>query len=536
MIEDGYIKSITYHGRMKIRVVLDILGSLLILLGILMLIPGVVAAIYKEPAGVMALGLASLVTISAGQIIRHYGQKGDVMHKEAFVIVTLGWLLATFFGALPFIFSGLGVIDSLFETMSGFTTTGATVLTEYNSDGYWIINSTAVESSLAYRLMNSLLAPLTKYNLGFGYPQTTASISGTFYGLLFWRSFIQLLGGMGIILLFIAILPQLGVAGRQLYYVETSREPLTPRVKSTAKLFWGIYLGFVAVETLLLWAAGMPFYDSICTSFTTVSTAGYSPLASGIAAYDSLIIELIVVIFMIVGATSFLLHYQLIYKKNAYCYLKDPEFLFYMFLLFSATAIIVLWGGIEGDLLHRIRFAGFHVVSISTTTGFTNNFEYDHWSSAANMVLILLMLIGGCAGATAGGIKALRVLLVQKYTRRELVKLLHPKAVQSVRLGNLSITEGVLISVLFFTIVYLTIFFVSTIALLLIESKNFDTLSAMSAVATCMGGVGPGLGEVAFDFSRVTPLGKLVSFFCMYIGRMEIMPVLLWFLPDFWKR
>lgn len=151
---------------MRIRVILDILGSLLILLGILMLIPGLVAAIYREPLGVTSFGLASLVSISSGQIIRNYGQKGEVLHREAFVIVTLGWLLAAFFGALPFIFSGLGVIDSLFETMSGFTTTGATVLTEYNSDGYWIINRTAVESSLAYQLLNSLLGPLANYNLG----------------------------------------------------------------------------------------------------------------------------------------------------------------------------------------------------------------------------------------------------------------------------------------------------------------------------------------------------------------------------------
>jgi len=280
----------------------------------------------------------------------------------------------------------------------------------------------------------------------------------------------------------------------------------------------------------------MPFYDSMCTSFTTVSTAGYSPLASGIVAYNSLIIELIVVIFMIVGATSFNLHYLLIYKKNISGYIKDPEFLFYMFLLASATAIIVLWGGVEGDLLHKIRFAGFHVVSISTTTGFTNNFDYDHWSSAANMVLILLMLIGGCAGATAGGIKVLRVLLVQKYTHRELVKLLHPKAVQSVRLGDICVTESVLISVVFFTIFYLSLFFASSLALSVVEHRNFDLLSAISAVATCMGGVGPGLGDVAFDFSNVTPLGKLIGIFCMYIGRMEIMPVLLLFLPDLWKR
>jgi trk system potassium uptake protein len=513
---------------MNVRVVLDILGSLLILLGLLMLIPGLVATIYGEPAGVIALGLTSLITISSGLLMRHHGQKGDVMHKEAFAIVTGGWLLATIFGSLPFVFLGLGVIDSLFETMSGFTTTGATILTEYNSDGYWIINATSAENSLAYQLVNALFDPL----------QINIHTSGTFYGLLFWRSFIQLLGGMSIILLFIAILPQLGVAGRQLYYVETSRGPLTPRVKSTAKIFWGIYLGFVALETLLLWVAGMPFYDSVCTSFTTVSTAGYSPLASGIAAYNSLIIELIIIIFMIIGATNFMLHYQLIHTKNIYGYIKDPEFLFYMFMLASATTIIVLWGNVDGDLLHRIRLAGFHVVSISTTTGFTNNFDYDHWSSAANMVLILLMLIGGCAGATAGGIKVLRVLLVQKYTHRELVKLLHPKAVQSVWLGRISVTESVLISVLFFTIIYLVIFFASSLALSVVESGNssFNLLSAISAVATCMGGVGPGLGEVAFDFSKVTPLGKMIGIFCMYIGRMEIMPVLLLFLPDLWKK
>jgi trk system potassium uptake protein TrkH len=366
----------------------------------------------------------------------------------------------------------------------------------------------------------------------------TSTISGTFYGLLFWRSFIQLLGGLGIILLFIAILPQLGVAGRQLYYVETSRGSLTPRVKSTAKIFWGIYFGFIAMEILMLWLAGMPLYDSICTSITTVSTAGYSPLASGIAAYNSLVIELIIAIFMIIGATSFILHYQLIHEKNISGYLKDPEFLFYMFLLAFATAIIVIWGDVEGDLLQRIRWAGFHVISISTTTGFANNFDYNHWSSAANMVLILLMLIGGCAGATAGGIKVLRVLLVQKYARRELINMLHPKAVQSVRLGNLSVTEGVLISVLFFTIIYLTIFFASSLALTIVESgnKSFNLLSAISAVATCMGGVGLGLGEVAFDFSKVTPLGKMIGIFCMYIGRMEIMPVLLLLSPDLWKR
>jgi trk system potassium uptake protein TrkH len=209
---------------MKFRVVLDVLGRLLILLGLLMIVPAAVAAIYKEPAGVVALGLTSLITVASGQIMRHYGQKGEIMHREAFLVVTFGWLMASIFGALPFIFLGLGVIDALFEAMSGFTTTGATILTESNLQGYWVINSTLVENSLAYHLVTALSNPI----MGNRLETNGVPVGINFYGLLFWRSFTQLLGGMSIILLFIAILPQLGVAGRQLYYVDASREPLTP--------------------------------------------------------------------------------------------------------------------------------------------------------------------------------------------------------------------------------------------------------------------------------------------------------------------
>jgi len=527
---------------MKIRVVLDILGLMLVLLGLLMLIPGIVAAIYEEPAGVMALGLSSLITISAGLIMRRIGTKGEVTHREAFVIVAFAWLLATIFGALPFIFLGLDKIDSLFETMSGFTTTGATILTESDLHGYWIINSTAADNSLAHNLVNSLFNSLEGSLAGIGKISTPdSSINNyaehTFYGLLFWRAFTQLLGGMSIILLFIAILPHLGVAGRQLYYVDTSRESLTPRVRSTAKIFWGIYLSFVALQTVLLWAAGMSLYDSLCTSFTTISTAGFSPLSSGIVAYDNVLIEVILVIFMIVGATSFILHYQLVYKKDLFSYFKDPEFRLYILLQASAIALVVLWGGVDGDLLHRIRLAGFHIVSVATTTGFTNTFSYAHWSPVANMIIVILMLIGGCAGATAGGIKVLRVLLIQKYASRELMKMLHPRAVILVKLNNLSVSEGALISALFFTLMYLIIFFACSLSLVIVESGNqdFNLLSAISAIASCMASVGPGLGVVASDFSQVTPLGKIIAIFCMYIGRMEILPVMLLFLPDLWK-
>ena len=527
---------------MKIRVVLDILGLMLVLLGSLMLIPGIVAAIYKEPAGVMALGLSSFITISVGLILRRIGTNGEVTHREAFVIVAFAWLLATIFGALPFSFLGLDKIDSLFETMSGFTTTGATILTESDLHGYWIINSTVADNSIAHNMVNALFNSIEGSSESIGKISTPDSsiynyAEHTFYGLLFWRAFTQLLGGMSIILLFIAILPHLGVAGRQLYYVDTSREALTPRVRSTAKIFWGIYLSFVAAQTILLWTAGISLYDSLCTSFATISTAGFSPLSAGIVAYDNVLIEAILVIFMIVGATSFILHYQIIYKRDLFSYFKDPEFRLYILLQASAIALVVIWGGVDGDILHRIRLVGFHIVSVATTTGFTNTFDYAHWSHMANMVIIMLMLTGGCAGATAGGIKVLRELLIGKYTRRELMKMLHPKAVIPVKLNNLSVSEEVLISVLFFTIMYLIIFFACSLALLIVESGNqdFNLLSAISAVATCMASVGPGLGVVALDFSQVTPMGKMIAIFCMYIGRMEILPVMLLFLPDLWK-
>jgi trk system potassium uptake protein TrkH len=524
---------------MKFRIVLDVLGKLLILLGLLILIPALVATIYREPLGVIALGLTSLVAVISGMLMRHYGISGDVTRKEAFAIVAFGWILATFFGALPFMFLGLGTIDSFFESMSGFTTTGATVLTEYNSDGYWVLNSTATADSLASHLETIVIYAITDFDisrLDILIKARTEPV--TFYGLLFWRSFTQLLGGMSIILLFIAILPILGVAGRQLYYVDTSREALTPRVKNTARIYWEIYLGFVVLQTAFLWLAGMPLFDSMCTSFTTISTAGYSPLAEGIAAYNSMLIELIVMLFMIVGATSFILHYRLLYKRNIFAYIKDPEFLLFMFFLASASIIVVFWGDVSGDLFHRIRLASFHVVSIGTTTGFTNNFEYDQWSSTANLVIILLMLIGGCAGATAGGIKVIRMLLVLKFVRRELTELVHPKIMRSIRLAGRSVSEDVLVSVLFFVVIYIVIFFGASLALTITESanKSFSLLSSLSAVATCMASVGPGLGHVSFDFSKVSPLGKMIAILCMYIGRLEIMPFLLLFLPDLWEK
>ncbi len=526
---------------MSARIALHTLGLLTIILGALMLVPAVVSILCAEPSGVVAFLLSSMLTLAAGYALRRLGSSGEVEHRDAFMIVTFGWLLAAVFGALPFVLLGVGFIDSLFESMSGFTTTGATILTEFDANGYWIINSTVANGSLAPSIVTAL-----SYQLAGGPTANSALIGGeiadpTYYGLLFWRSFTQFLGGLGIILLFIAILPQLGIAGRQLYYVDSSRltkETITPRVKDTARIYWGIYLLMVGLETFMLALAGMPVYDSLLTAFATIATGGFSPQASGIVAYSSLLIESITMLFMILGATSFNLHYHFLYRSSLSVYVRDSEFRFFMYILASAIVLIMLAGGIEGDVLHILRIVSFQVVSIITTTGFTNDFSYNTWPVASGMVLVVLMLIGGCLGSTGGGIKVARVLLILKYGKRELIEMIHPKAVKPIKMTKATIQEDIIRSILFFALLYLIVFFCASLAMALTESGNpkFDLISAVSAVASCMGGVGPGLGEVAFDFSHVTPVGKVIGTICMFVGRMEILPLIVLLTPDFWKK
>jgi trk system potassium uptake protein TrkH len=536
---------------MKIRVVLHTLGLLAILLGVLMLLPGLIAAIYKEPLSVVAFAIASLSTILAGLVMKRAGRNGGMDHREAFASVSLGWLLATFFGSLPFIFLGMPVLDSLFESMSGFTTTGATILTEYNSQGYWVLGPEMVEGSLAYIVVESASSYLIAstfsdaiIDLFYGISlnlTSLLSIKGTFYGLLFWRSFSQLLGGMGIILLFIAILPNLGVAGRQLYQVEglgLTKEAFTPRVKNTAKTFWGMYLGLVVIEAIILLVVGLPFYDSICTSFTSMATGGFSPKAYSIAAYNSVLVECVVCIFLIMGGMSFPLLYRIIYRRDLERLVKDPELRFYLLIMLLSFFVIIIWGRVPGDLMSQIRFASFQIISTITTTGFVNNFNYDAWSLAAKIMLIILMLIGGCAGSTAGGIKVGRVLITLKYTYNELIHALHPRAVMPMRLGNTIIREEVVHSVLLFMLLYLMIFIVASLAFAITEMDNpqFNAISAISASACCLGVVGPGFGVVALDFSGVSQAGRLLGIVCMYLGRLEIIPAIMLLLPELWKK
>lgn len=539
---------------MKTRIILKTLGLLAILLGALMVIPGIVSAIYREPLGVVTFGIGSLTAIAMGLGLKHCSEcSGDnsiMGHREAIATVSLAWLLAALLGAMPYAFLGLSPIDAVFESMSGFTTAGATILNEYNSQGYWIISPDLVQSSLAYALANRAAgyllhcSPTDTVTLGFGVNfdlKELLAIKGTYYGLLFWRSFTQLLGGLGIVLLFIAILPNLGVAGRELYSVEglgLTKEAITPRVKNTAKTFWGIYLVLAALEALMLVAAGLPLFDSLCTSFASIATGGFSPVAYSIAKYNSVLVEFIVCVFLLLGGTNFIIYNQIILKRNLKDLLLDSEFRFYILIMSISISILMIWGRIPGDIETKLRSSIFQVISTMTTTGFVNNFDYDAWSLAAKITLILLMLIGGCTGSTGGGMKVGRVLIVLKHTHNELMRSLHPRAVMVIKMGDKMIKENTIKSVLLFVQLYLLTFIFATLAFAITEGANpqFNALSAISATASSLGVVGPGFGVVALDFTAISPAGRVLGVFCMYLGRLEILPVIMMFLPETWKK
>jgi trk system potassium uptake protein TrkH len=521
----------------KLPIVFDIIGTVLKIIGLLLLVPGFVSAYYHETSGVVAFALTAMLSICTGIILSRLGTKGEVGNKEAFAAVSLGWLAATFFGSLPFVFQGLALVDALFESVSGFSATGATILSEANAQGYYIVNSTLVDNSICTALMNNLDRTLANG----GYEVAFSVVNNhTFYGLLFWRSFQQLIGGLGIILMVVAIFPQLRVAGRQLYRAETvgpSKDTITPRATATARILWKVYLLFNGLEIILLYAAGMPFYDAVCTAFSTLATGGFSPQASSLVAYKSPIIEAIVAVFIILGMSSFTLHYRVL-TSNRLAWFKDEEFRFMLFVLVIATSVLLLAGGIDGDLATKFRFASFQVISFMGTCGFVNSLDYDKWSTAAKLALIMVMLTGGCIGSTAGGIKVGRLLVDCKYAYNELLHMLHPHALMSVRLGEARVQEGILRPMLFYSFFYLAVWLALSLGLAMVSSGDprVDLQVVAAGIASCMGGVGPAYGIITFDWSQIGAAGKMIGFFAMYIGRLELMPVFLLFIPELWRK
>ncbi|KAA3606425.1 MAG: TrkH family potassium uptake protein [Calditrichaeota bacterium] len=424
----------------------------------------------------------------------------DLKVREGFVIVALGWILCTFFGSLPFYISGAipNFTDAFFETMSGLTTTGATILTE---------------------------------------------IEGMDNGLLFWRSFLHWLGGMGIILLSLAILPLLGIGGMQLYKAEVpgpTKDKVTPRLKDTAKILWQVYLVITIFQAVCLQLAGMTFFDALCHSFGSIATGGFSTKNASIAAFNSPIIEYLLTAFMFMAGVNFALHYKALSTKKYLLYWFDKETLFYTLVIAFVTIVASLMIALRGDITslanleESFRHSIFQVVSIMTTTGYGTD-DFELWPFFPQALLFIMMFIGGCAGSTSGGIKGIRILLLLKHARIELRKLVHPNGVFVVRYGKNTIQPEIVTSVLSFFLIFMVTFVGASLVL---AALGLDLLTAFTASIACLASIGPGFGTVGptENFAHIPMIGKWVLSLCMLMGRLELYTILILFSRTFWRH
>jgi trk system potassium uptake protein TrkH len=415
-------------------------------------------------------------------------------YREGFIVVSAGWLTAMVFGALPYLIYGLfGPLDALFEAMSGFTTTGASVLTD------------------------------------FAQPR----------GIIFWRSLTHWYGGMGIIVLFIAVLPPLGGGAIRLFAAESPGpvpERLTPKIRDTARGLWLIYVGITLAEILALVLVGSPLYDAVTHTFGTVATGGFSPLASSIGEYGSWQIEAVITIFMMIAGVNFALYYAVV-TGHWRRFTRDPELRLYLALLGAGTALVtisLLVAGNYTSIVDAFRYASFQVVSIQTTTGYATA-DFDTWTSFAKTLLLGLMFVGGCAGSTAGGMKVARMLVLGKNARLDLRRQLHPRAVLPVKIGGRAVSDQLRVQILGFFFIYVAAFAVAT---LIVATTDISLVSAASAVAATLNNIGPGLELVGpiQNFAPLAPVAKIVLIFMMLLGRLELFAVLVPLTRGFWRR
>jgi len=472
----------------------NLLGWLLIGLGIVQVAPIAAALAFGEP--VLPYAASAVAALAFGLSVTLATRPADrrMRTRDGFLVVGLAWLLASLFGSLPYDLTGvLSTSDAIFESVSGFTTTGSTVMT---------------------------------------------AIADAPRALLLWRSMTQWIGGMGIIVFAIAVMPLLGVGGMQLFRAEMPgpvASKLTPRVAETARRLWMIYLGLTVAECLCLMLAGMSGYEALCHSFTTLSTGGFSTQNASIGAFGSPVIEWIIILFMVLGGINFVLHYQAITGRIAEV-LRDTELRYYIIVLLAATGLVAwsLWpsgGGGEATL----RTAMFQVVALATTTGYSTT-DFEVWPGLAILVLLQVMILGGMAGSTSGGVKSLRTLIGLRAVSSAFIRQLHPQAVtKPVRFGGHRVRDDVLAGIWTFLTAYgLIVLVVAGV----VAAAGYDFITAISAALTSVGNVGPGLGAIgpSDNFAHLPTFVKLTLSFAMIAGRLEIFTVLVLFHPDFWRR
>ena len=489
---------------MHVKSILNILGAILTLTGFTMMVPALIAWGYNEPdlvGHLQSMGICMGIGIPVWLFTR---KSRSLNNKDGFVIVTLSWLLVALAGAMPFYLSGAipNFTDAWFESMSGVTTTGATIIGNPNT-----------------------------------LPHLPNGIESLTHGVLYWRSFIQWIGGMGIIVFTIAILPLLGVGGVQLFKAEVPgpvSDKIRPRVKETAKILWMVYVGLTAAEAILLSISGMSWFDAICHAFTTLPTGGFSTQNASIAAYANPAIHYIIILFMFIAGVNFSLHFRSL-TGNIKISFKDPEFLAYIGITFAATLFIFLnIASAQGEWTHDNFLSSlFQSVSILTTTGYSSA-DYEIWPFFSQYLILILMFIGAMGGSTGGGMKVARIILLVKYAATETRRMLHSRAIIPIRIGDRYIGEDVVRNTLGFFLFYMSIFGVTA---LILTTLNLDIESAIGAAASAIGNIGPGLGAFGptDNYALLHPMGKWMLTFCMLLGRLEIFTIMVLFSRTFWK-
>lgn len=484
--------------------VFHILGMLLVFLSAVLIVPFCISvyfsseSIFSFHGSPFAFFVSSFLSLISGLLLK-YNFKADfdsLGEREGFSIVTLSWILVAFFGSLPLYISGTcsSFVDAYFETMSGFTTTGASI----------------------FKVIETIPP-----------------------AMLFWRSMTQWLGGMGIIILTVAILPEMKIGGYHLFRAEipggATFERIKPRISETAKVLWSIYLLLSLTQVILLSLGGMTFFDALCHTFATMSTGGFSTKTASIASYNSPFIEFVIIFFMLMAGANFGLHY-LIIKGHFKAAFRNPEIQFYLKILGGAsllTFIVLLSSSSEKSIFQNFRESIFQVVSIGTTTGYATA-DFNLWPNILRVMFVCLMFVGGCSGSTGGSMKVIRLLIISKSILRELQKLIQPRAIIHVKVGDKTVDRDALSNVFAFSFMFIFIFISGS---LIMAGLGLDLTSAVSSVAATLGNIGPGLGSVGAtgNYADIPFLGKWVLIVCMLLGRLEVYSVVILLMPLTWE-
>lgn len=481
---------------MNYEMVVYVLLNIAKIEGVLMMIPGIVSLIYGEYNTAKVILTIAILLAAFGFIFTlKKPRRLDIFAKDGLFIVGIAWITFSLLGALPFYFTGSinSYVNAVFETVSGFTTTGSTILTDIES------------------LPN---------------------------GILFWRSFTHWIGGMGVLVFVLAIIPLAGSRSMNIMKAEVpgpTVDKLVPKTKQTAKILYFIYVGLTILQVIFLVAGKMPLFDSILTSFSTAGTGGFSNKNNSIAYYDSAYVDGVVTVFMILFGINFNLFYLALLKKFKRIF-KSEELRTYIAIIAVSTLLITFnIRGMYPSFLKAFRYASFQVATIITTTGFMTA-DFNVWPMFSKAILLLLMIVGACAGSTGGGLKVSRVLIMVKHIKCEIKRLLHPRAMVSVKIDKKTVETSVISSVLAYLLVYFSLIVIS---FLLISINEFDFETSVTSVITCINNVGPGLGAIVGptgNFSSFSDFSKIILCFDMLLGRLEIFPILLLFSPRMYKR